>query len=76
MPQVHHMWTKAEIKQVFALWESSNPQDLADRLNVDVKKLKNLVMTMRKAGFPLVKKRQNGIVKKMLDEVKAELGIA
>lgn len=74
-PQVHHMWTKDEIKKIFRLWENSNPQDLADQLGVKLSQLKNVVTAMRKVGFPLVQKRRNGAYAKVLNEVKRELGI-
>lgn len=68
-----HSWVKSEVREVFDLWDTHEPAELAEKLGVELRQLKYIVNAMRKKGFPLTRKRRNGHLMTLLDEVKKDL---
>lgn len=76
MKYLKHFWTKDEIKKVANVWESTNPQDLADDLKIEHKQLMYMVKKMRDVGFKLTKKRKVAYINTLLNEVMSEMSHA
>ncbi len=75
VPVQHHMWTKDEMKKLYKLWESVEPQDIAEDMGIEVGQVRYMANAMRKEGFKLSKKRKVGKKLLLIRELKAELGI-
>lgn len=71
----HHMWTKQELVQLYELWDECTPEELAKKMRLRVSQIKNIATQMRASGFPLLKKRRNGYVRILLEDLKKELKI-
>lgn len=72
---VHHMWTKNEVKKLYTIWDTTSMEDVCEELGIDAGQVRYMVAQMRKQGFPLQKKRKIGQTMTMLKELKAELKI-
>lgn len=68
-----HLWTKDEIKTVASLWETSNFEDLCNKLDVKDFQLNYIVGHMRRAGFKLTKKHKKGYLQNLIQEVLLEV---
>lgn len=69
------MWTKEEIKMVIRYWEEMNTQDLAKKLGIEKSQLSTMAVALRKAGVKLSRKRIQGYIQPLIEEVKRELRI-
>lgn len=67
------MWVKDEIKKIHGLWNSATTKEICERLNVDRAQLGYIVLQMRRAGFNLPKKHENGKLQGLLKEVLSEI---
>lgn len=68
-----HQWTKDELRTLINLWESHSIEDIAGELSLQESQIKNQVITLRKSGFPLTKKRVVGYKQAMLRDLFTEM---
>lgn len=73
--QANHMWTKEEIKKLYTLWNELSMEEMCEELGLEPKNIRYMVSQMRKNGFNLQKKKKNGRLMSMLQDVKKELKI-
>ncbi len=71
----YHQWTKDQIKKVLKMWESHTAQEIAEEIGVSKEKITGIANVLRKKGFKLSKKRQNGYFQILIDELKQEMKI-
>lgn len=66
------MWTKDEMRLLMDLWDSSNPEEIGEKIGVSRQKVNYMANVMRKAGVPLQLKYQRGTVSLMIKELIAD----
>lgn len=71
----NHLWTKEEIKLLYTLWNTMNMEELCEEIGVEPKNIRYMSTQMRKYGFNLQRKKRNGTLMSMLQDVKRELKI-
>jgi len=70
-----YMWTKENIRVLVNIWEKSTVEEIADKLDVDKRKVTYMANVIRKQGYPLSRKHVKSRAKIMIDEVMSELNI-
>ena len=68
-------WTKKQLKQLIFLWETESLASIAKKMNFSITKVRAMAFTLRKAGFPLERKKKDGYVQPMLKELAKEMNI-
>jgi biotin operon repressor len=68
-----HMWTKADIKKVATLWETSTITEIATAIGINRPQLMYMLRQMRNAGFDIPKKHKTGYIQILLEECKREM---
>jgi transposase len=64
-----HSWTKDELKRFLDLWDNTSSIEMAERFGVSKQTISAVAAKFRKAGYPLVQKRKNGILNLLIKEV-------
>ena len=73
--QANHLWTKEEVKRLYTLWDKINMEEMCEELGLEAKNIRYMATQMRKNGFNLQRKKKNGRLMSMLQDVKKELKI-
>ena len=68
-----HMWTKEEIKLLYTLWDKMSMEEMCNELGLEPKNITYMAAQMRANGFKLQRKRKNGRLMSMLQDLKKEL---
>ncbi len=70
---MHQFWTKEDLKMVVRMWDDNTLVQIAEKLGREKSSIQQIATVMRKNGIKIARKRKNGYLALLINEVKEEL---